>query len=73
MAKVTGLPMSFTRYQASVPLGGPNRIWLSLLRKFHGHETLTAQDWQKRIDALKSKKISYDNLSRPAVAAGPRR
>ena len=66
MANQSGLPMSFARYEASVPKGSPMRAWIGPLRKAHGLEIHTRAEWLALIEELKTRPISFENLSRPA-------
>jgi hypothetical protein len=66
MANQSGLPMSFARYEASVSKGSPLRAWIGPLRKAHGLEIHTRAEWAALIEKLKTRPISFENLSRPA-------
>jgi hypothetical protein len=60
-------PMSLTRYEATVPVGSPNRHWLGPLRRSHGTEIHIAAEWQALIDAMKAEPATgSENLRRPA-------
>jgi hypothetical protein len=64
MAASSGLPMSFARYQASIPLGSRERLSLGSLRKAHGYEVHTAQEWADLAAKLGQKPVNYENLRR---------
>lgn len=64
--------MSLARYQASVPAGSPDHIWLGPLRRSHGTEVHTRAEWQALVATMKTHPVNYENLRRPA-APGHRR
>jgi hypothetical protein len=66
MPNLSGLPMSFTRFESSVPAGNPMRAWIGPLRKAHRLEIHTKAEWHALIEKLKTRPISFENMSRPA-------
>lgn len=71
MATADSLPMSLTRYGATIPAGSRSRIWLGPLRQAHGVEVHTRMEWEALTETLKAKPVTYDNQRRPT--AGVRR
>lgn len=71
MADPSGLPMSLTRFSASVPTGSPEHIWIGPLKQMHGTEVHTRAEWIGLVNQIKGTPVSYDNLRQtiPGTAA----
>jgi hypothetical protein len=65
MASSSVLPMSLTRYSASVPAGSPEHIWLGPLKVLHGTEIHTQAEWAALAGRIKNTPVTYENLRRP--------
>lgn len=66
MADSSGLPMSYARFSATVPVGSAERIWMGPLRTRYGTELHSKSEWLALVEGLKGKPVSYDNLRRVA-------
>lgn len=66
MADSSGLPMSYDRFCATVPVGSDNRIWMGPLRNRYGTELHPKSEWMDLIEKLKGQPVSYANLRRVA-------